>query len=100
MSVRLLAGATAVNDGEWVEARGFTAGSVHVSGITVATVQVSVSNSPTKPLATNHGIAVGSALTADGMVSLNGVLPVRWVKARVSAYTSGAINADLELQQG
>jgi hypothetical protein len=99
MSVRLLSAATGTGNGEWVEARGFTAGSVHVSGITTATVQVSISNSPTQPLPTDNGVNAGSALTANGMVNLNSFLPVRWIKARVTAYTSGSINADLELQQ-
>jgi hypothetical protein len=99
MSVQLITNAVAAGNGEWVEARGFTAGSVHVSGITTATVQVSISNSPTKPLATDNGVNAGTSISSNGMVNLNGVLPARWVKARVTSYTSGTINADLELQQ-
>jgi len=86
----LLDGVAATSNGEWFDVSGFSAFSVQISGITTATVKVCVSNKPTQPDATDHGIEKGS-LTADGSVEI--ICSYRWIKARISAWTTGSISA-------
>lgn len=92
-SFRLLDGATATSNGQWVDARGFRRMSVHVSGFGTATVQIRGSNAATQPDNGSHGAQLGSDVTSESIVDVD--LPVRWIKARVSAYTSGTIDANL-----
>lgn len=87
----LLEAAVATGNGEWVEVWGISPISVHVKGITTATVQISISNEPTKPANSDHGIAEGAGITADTMVVVT--KPARWMKVRVTAWTSGTISA-------
>ena len=68
--------------------------SVHVKGIVNATVKVCISNDPTQPLNTVHELEAGETKNKDAVFKLD--FPVAWVKARVSAYTSGTISAYLE----
>ena len=89
----LLDGVTAVTVGTWERTSSYTRSSVHVKGITTATVIINGSNTLTKPANADHEIEL-SSLTADGLVSID--LPVKWMKVRVSAYTSGTISAWLE----
>ena len=89
----LLNAATAVTVGTWERVSSYTRSSVHVKGITTATVIINGSNSATKPANADHEIQL-SSVTADELVSID--LPVKWMKVRVSAYTSGTISAWLE----
>lgn len=93
---QVLSGVTAVNDGvwvEWVTSSSDAEGSVVVTGITTATVQVRVSNSITLPANSYHGIQLGPDITQDDGMLITGRF--RWVKVMVSAYTSGTIDANL-----
>ena len=83
--------ATATSNGVWVEAKKFLASSIHVTGITNATVQIYGANTRTKPADATDHIKIGSDITADGIVSI--AYPVRWLKAKISAYVSGTISA-------
>src|SRR3990167_2131534 len=88
--IKLLDAIGAANDGVWIDCISFTSISIEVSGITTATVLINSSNAATKPANTAHGQLRGT-FTADGdHVSSN--LP-RWIKARISAWTSGTISA-------
>lgn len=60
---------------------------VVVSGITTATVAVQVSLDGTA------WVTSGAALTADGAVTI--LAPFKYVRANVTAYTSGTITAKL-----
>lgn len=80
----------AVGDGVWINTRGFPIKCVEVEGITVATVIITESHRPTAPLNTFHGFPVNT-LTADGLTTWESC--ARWVKIRISAYTSGTITA-------
>jgi len=53
---------------------------------------VNVSNAVAAPADTVHGAEEGN-VTADGKILVDG--PVRWIKARVSVWTSGTIEARL-----
>jgi len=98
MVVVLQDGATATSNGVWVPI-GFYGRQVdiHVQGITTATVQLysdstysyTTNNTGTPPNATDV-TQVGANITADAHVTLTGV--GLWLKAKVSAYTSGTIN--------
>lgn len=85
--------AVAVGNGSWFDASGVADMTVHVAGITTATVIVSGSNAPTIPADSTHGATLAT-VTADSIVDIQ--MPVRWIKARVSAWTSGTINAYVE----
>lgn len=90
LSATLLNGATATGNGEWVNVAGFYPLTIHVKGITTATVEVDGSNEPAQPNDNTHGFKLND-LTADGGVVVD--VPVEWVKCRVTAYTSGTISA-------
>ncbi len=90
----LLDGVTATGDGVWVDTKRFKVSSIHVFGITTATVQVRGSNARTKPANNVDAIQIGANITADGIVSI--AYPLRWIKCKVSAYTSGTVSAVLQ----
>jgi hypothetical protein len=85
----LMNAVTGTTDGEWVEIAGYQ-GTVHITGITTATVEVDVSNEPSKPEDTSHGITL-SSVTADAGIVVNA--PWRWIKVRCTSHTSGTISA-------
>jgi len=85
----LMNAVTGTTNGEWVEIAGYQ-GTVHITGITSATVEVDVSNEPSKPLNTTHGVTL-SSVTANAGVVVN--TPWRWIKVRCTLYVSGTISA-------
>ncbi len=92
LNVYALQAATGTGDGEWVETGALRTASIHVEGITTATVTITGSNELTMPLNTAHGVEFSaSPLTADGLIELQ--VPTKYMKVRVTAYTSGTINA-------
>jgi hypothetical protein len=99
MRATLITAAVGTGNGEWIDTSGMTNMSIHITGITTATVEVDGSNEPTKPADATHGIKLnGVDITANQMFTIT--VPQRWVKARVTAWTSGTINAYLEAQVG
>lgn len=86
----LLNAVTATGNGEWINIEGFHPLSFQISGITTASVQFRGSNNPTKPADASDEFQLGSTVTADALVALDA--PVKWLKAKVSAYTSGTIS--------
>ena len=93
VNAQLLTNVVAISDGEWVGVDGFYPFTVHIAGITTATVQVRVSNLPTRPADAVHEAQAGFDVIADQVVVVD--YPIRWVKCRVSAWTAGTINAYL-----
>jgi hypothetical protein len=92
---QMLTSAVATTDGEWIDASGLRTMSVHVDGITTATVEIDGSNAAVKPADNTHGIKLNATdITTDQVVMMT--INVRWVKVRITAYTSGTINAYLE----
>lgn len=91
--VQLTESAVATENGEWVNIEGLAPFSIHVSGITTGTVQIRISNDATKPADATHDIQLGSDITADGMTE--NTIPVRWIKSRVSAWTTGTFIVEL-----
>lgn len=88
----LLDGATGVTNGTWLPLNGKVPAVVTVEGSFTATVQVLVSNSPTKPADSfNDAPQLGADFTGPGSVTTD--RPWSWIKARVSAHDSGSINA-------
>lgn len=88
---QLLTNAVADTNGTWVNVEGVFPLSVQVVGITTATVQIRVSLQAAAPAAADHQIFAGLDIVADGMFPLN--FPVRWIKARVTGWVAGTINA-------
>lgn len=91
----LLDAAGAIDNGVWIDARLFNQASVEVQGTFVGTVQVYGSNAAAKPDNTAAGTPIGSPMTASGMLQVT-PMPMRWIKASVTAWTSGAITAVLQ----
>ncbi len=85
----LIDSAVATGDGEWINIEGMNYYSTHVSGITTATVQVFGSNKATIPDNTDDEEQLGVDITADGIQEYS--VPLRWIKAKVSAWTAGTI---------
>ncbi len=92
LQARLLDAVVATGDGEWINVAGFHPLSFQISGITVATLELDGSNAPTRPLNSVHGFYLAQP-TGDGAVDVD--MPVEWVKARCTAYTSGTITVDM-----
>jgi len=78
-------------NGTWIDVRGFGLASVSIEGIGTATAHVCASNAAAKPDDTAHGLQLGDDITADTIVSM--LIPVRWVKVRLSTHASGTITA-------
>jgi hypothetical protein len=95
LEAEMITGATGTGNGEWIEVTGgYVNFNLHVTGITNATVQLHGSNAATVPSAATAGVVLGSTNTAtNGNIYANG--PWKWMKALVSAYTSGTITARL-----
>jgi hypothetical protein len=90
---QLLTNAGATTDGQWVNVRCIHSLSIHVTGITTATVEVDGSNAPTQPANNTHGVKIGADITANALVALT--TPLEWLKVRVTAHTTATINAYL-----
>lgn len=80
------------SNGEWVNTEGFERSSIHVIIADTATVQVRASNE-IAPAASDDGGLVEEK-TASGFVQLRA--PARWVKAKISAHTSGKVSAFMQ----
>jgi hypothetical protein len=84
---QLTESAVATEDGVWVNIEGLSPFSIHVSGITTGTVQIRGSNDATVPANNTDDIQLGSDITADGITEYT--VPIRWIKSKVSAWTTG-----------
>lgn len=93
-SYTLLNGAQATDEGQWVDVSKFGSGSVDVQGTFVGTIQIQGSNADAQPANSTAGNQIGTNITAAGIVAIS--IPVRWIKATVTAYTSGSISAYLQ----
>ena len=93
LDVALLTNQAANTDGIWQDCRGISPLSVHVNGITDATVQIRVSMQTTQPANSVHALQGGFDITADAVVTLE--YPAKWIKARVLNYVAGTINAQV-----
>ncbi len=102
--------ASATNTGVWIDARFMDKFSLDVTGPFVGTVAIMGSNAATIPANATDGniiqtkISGGSyaaTITTTGIYD-SGVdyAPVRWIKAKVTAYTSGSISVILHGTQG
>lgn len=67
--------------------------SLFVEGTFTGTLHICGSNKLTKPDATDHGVQIGSNITAAGLTEFT--MPCRWYKVRISAMSAGSLNAML-----
>lgn len=80
-------------DGVWHDLQGFCPLSVTVETMAfIGVAHVCVSNQPTKPHDDWPGAPLGSPLDGQGGTRTIDA-PYRWVKVRISEYSSGAIEA-------
>jgi len=94
----LLSAVAATSDGEWVNAQGLAPFSVHVTGITDATVRIHGSNKTTAPANADAEEQLGSDITATTDTILEYSAPMRWIKASIPTYVGGTITAELVLR--
>ena len=96
MQIRLIDALAATSDGQWIDTKGFDTASIQVTGITTATVRIHTSNQPTIPANSSHE-EERTSVTADAEITYT-ILP-RWIKARISAWTSGTISVFIVLRR-
>jgi len=87
----LLDAVAAQDNGDWLDVEGYGKKTIEIIISNTATAQVYVSNAPAKPLNTADHIKVGADVTTSGLVELTS--PVRWLKVKVSGWTSGTVSA-------
>lgn len=92
---KLLDAAGATGSSEWIDLQGFAHGSLHLSGTFVGAVDLHLSNAAARPASSDDGFVV---LAMDQNAKMGKFqMPARWAKAKVAAYTSGSITANLHL---
>lgn len=94
----LLDAVGATSDGAWIAVDGVRPFTIHLDGITTATVQVRGSNLPSKPADNTDGFQVGVDLSANGAIAVD--LPLRWLKVKITDWTEGDISAYLVGEAG
>jgi len=90
---QLLTNITDITNGEWMAVLGWHPLTIQIEGITTATVQIRGSNQKAQPENAADQFQLGANITSDGLFSLDA--PVKWIKIKVPAYTSGTLNAYL-----
>ena len=91
----LLVGVTATDNGKWFDCQGVKELNVLVDGISTATVQLIGSNATKIPADNTHGTTIKKITTNTQMTLKEEEIP-RWAKVRVTAYSSGTINASVK----
>lgn len=93
----LVTDATGTTNGSWLNVLGMGPFTVHIKGITSATVRLHGSNDPTQPTDATAEIQIGVDLTSDALVTVDS--PLRWFKASIPTYVSGTINVYFTAQK-
>lgn len=91
LEIVFLDAVTATDNGKWFRLDPLSNISIDISGITTATVQIFGSNASTQPSDATDGRQIGFDVTSDSIVSIT--TPIKYLKVKVSAYTSGTISA-------
>jgi len=97
--VRLTDNATGGTNGQWIDCGEYDSALIAIDfapGTFVGTYEVDLSNAATIPLNTANGVPAAAGTTSSANVSIP-VAP-RWIKGRVSAFTSGAISVNVILR--
>ena len=89
-SYLMLDGAAAVDEGKWVDVRGFSRMSLDLFGSFAATVQIRASN---ERVPSGPGRILGQNLSGPCIVSLD--VPVRWLKVAVVDHKAGVVHCIL-----
>lgn len=98
---KLIDAISATSDGAWIDTGDFKDGSITVSIATTATVQIRGSDigatDSTPPATATSGQQLGSDITASACLEITNC--PRWIKAKISAWTSGAVNVNVTLRR-
>ena len=89
----MLTGVGAVDDGEWIDVLHYGPFSIDLIISDTAVAQIRGSNALTKPADTAHERQIDVDISASAIIEVT--MPVRWIKVRVSGWTSGTIDAFL-----
>jgi len=88
---QLLTDQADVTNGEWMAVIGWHPLTIEINGITTATLQVRGSNAKAQPANSVDGFQLGADVSVDGLLALDA--PIKWMKIKVTSYSSGTINA-------
>lgn len=97
VSATLLDGVSGTSNGTWLCVLGMGPYTVHVKGITSASVRLHGSNDPTQPNDSAAEIQIGSDITQDALIRIQD--PMRWFKASVPVWVSGTISVYFTAQE-
>jgi len=81
-------GAVAIDPGDWINVEGYEKKTIEIIISGTATVQIFVSNTPTKPANNVDHVQYGNNVSSSALAEIK--VPVRWLKAKISALTPGA----------
>jgi hypothetical protein len=81
-------GAAAVDNGDWINVEGYEKKTIEIVIAGTATAQVFTSNAPTKPANNVDHVKYGNDISSSALAEIK--VPVRWLKVKISALTSGA----------
>ena len=95
--VKLQDAISATDNGVWIDTRGYPDGSIGVTIATTATIQIRGSDAPTIPANNTDGNQLGSDVTASTTLDLTDA--PRWLKCKISAWTSGAVTVTATLRR-
>lgn len=87
----LESGVAGTSTGVWFDASDTIALGVIVSGLTTGTIQIHGSNAATIPANASAGIQIKTAITANGVFTLDRHEIPKWVKVMVQAHSSGTV---------
>lgn len=88
---KLLDGVAEIGFGPWVDVRTLRPGSVEIFGTFSGAVVLYGSNQDKKPDEAYVGSDLGEPISQPGIVAIK--YPLRWLRARVTVFTSGNISA-------
>jgi len=86
----LLSAATGTTNGQWHDVSRWDTITVHVKGVTSATVNICASCAPAQPADSADEYEV-TPVTSDGIIDIT--TRPKWLKVRVSVYATGTIYA-------
>lgn len=90
---KLIDAAVATGNGVWIDTADYGSGTIHLTLAGTATAQVFGSNAAAAPAASTDHAQIGVDINASSLVTI-AVMP-RWIKVKVSSWTSGAVSAFL-----
>lgn len=97
MSRVLYSGASAADDGEWMNTSGWISVEIIFDEVSDSVLSIGGSNAATAPANSADGTDIATALTADGTITLQQHQIPRFIKPHLSTVNSGTANATMKV---